>query len=72
MKTVFFRSHAPANRYNSLSPVGSDWWSSGIISKYKMVRNIPRDFFDPVEELDVTPLFQNGYFEWQEDATDVA
>ncbi|WP_435626516.1 putative phage abortive infection protein [Candidatus Ferrigenium straubiae] len=51
---------------NSLTPIGSNWWRQGFIEKYRMVQNIPKDFFDPKTELDVSSLFQSGYFEWEE------
>jgi hypothetical protein len=51
---------------NSLTPIGQNWWSHGFIEKYRMVQNIPRDFFDPNTELDVSFLFRSGYFEWEE------
>jgi len=33
--------------------------------KYRLVQNIPRDFFEP-HELDVSKLFPQNYFEWEE------
>ena len=51
---------------NSLSPMGKNWWKYEFIQNYKLVKNIPRDFFDPTEELDVNKLFEKGYFEWEE------
>lgn len=50
---------------NSLSPLGDKWWTTGFIFKYRLVKNIPADFFHPVFELDVATLFRYGYFEWQ-------
>lgn len=51
---------------NSLAPVGQNWWHKGLITKYRMVQNLPRDFFNPQTELDVNKLFEHGYFEWEE------
>jgi hypothetical protein len=51
---------------NSLTPVGHNWWKQGLIVKYRLVKNIPRDFFDPATELDADSLFKPGYFEWEE------
>ncbi len=51
---------------NSLAPIGRDWWRKGLIIKYRMVQNLPRDFFDPHSELDVSQLLDRGYFEWEE------
>ena len=51
---------------NSLSPMGRNWWKYKFIQRYRLVQNIPRDFFDPAKELDVGDLFEKGYFEWEE------
>ena len=51
---------------NSLTPVGHPWWEQNLIMNYKLVKNIPRDFLDPATELDMKPLFDPGYFEWEE------
>lgn len=51
---------------NSLTPIGQNWWKQGFMENYKMVQNIPKDFFDPKTELDVSSLFDSGYFEWDE------
>lgn len=50
---------------NSLAPVGHDWWKKGLLTRYRMVQNLPHDFFDPQSELDVSELFDHGYFEWE-------
>lgn len=51
---------------NSLSPMGANWWKTEFIVNYRMVQNIPRDFFNPVTEIDPSKLFDGGYFEWEE------
>jgi hypothetical protein len=51
---------------NSLTPVGENWWKNGYMLRYRLVQNIPRDFFDPETELDLSTLFPVGYFEWEE------
>lgn len=51
---------------NSLSPMGRNWWKYKFIQNYRLVQNMPRDFFDPTNELDVSALFEKGYFEWEE------
>jgi hypothetical protein len=51
---------------NSLAPIGNDWWKKGLIVKYRMVQNLPRDFFDPEDEFNVSKIFDCGYFEWEE------
>ncbi len=50
---------------NSLTPLGYVWWSDGHMLGYKLVKNLPRDFFDSLLELDAAKLFPTGYFEWQ-------
>jgi hypothetical protein len=53
---------------NSLTAVGHPWWQSGFMQTYRMVQNLPKDFFDPKRELDLDSLFSFDplYFEWQE------
>jgi hypothetical protein len=51
---------------NSLTPVGQNWWKKDLIDKYRLVKNIPPEFFDSSTELDTSTLFKPGYFEWQE------
>lgn len=51
---------------NSLTPIGQDWWKNKYIQTYRMVQNIPREFFDCSTELDMTTQFEPGYFEWEE------
>lgn len=54
---------------NSLSPIGHAWLSNGYLDKYKLVKNIPYNFFDPCTELDTSCLFKKGYFEWEDQIT---
>jgi hypothetical protein len=51
---------------NSLTPIGRNWWHENLIVKYRLVQNIPSEFFDTSTELDAKTLFAPGYFEWQE------
>ena len=46
--------------------MGRDWWDKNLIKEYRMVQNLPRDFFDSQTELDASKLFPTDYFEWQE------
>jgi hypothetical protein len=48
---------------NSLSDLGEDWWSSGLMHNYKFVKNIPEQFFDKNNEIDYLKCFPKGYFE---------
>jgi hypothetical protein len=54
---------------NSLCPLGDTWWKTGYIDTYKMVKNVPNEFFT-FDELDMTSLFEDGYFEWQTSPND--
>lgn len=52
---------------NSLTPLGKNWWDKGFIEKYRMVKNIPQDFFNKRTELDISRFFDGeNDFEWQE------
>lgn len=48
---------------NSLSPVGKSWWEKNLMIEYKMVQNLPIDFFDKATEFDVSTKFADDYFE---------
>ncbi|WP_289011937.1 putative phage abortive infection protein [Dyadobacter sp. 50-39] len=54
---------------NSLSPIGKSWNDIKLIARYKLVKNIPEDFFDPQKEINLTSYFPSDYFEWQENQT---
>jgi hypothetical protein len=49
-----------------LTPIGKNWWKHGLILKYRMVKNMPRRFLDPMSEVDTSTLFPKNYFEWEE------
>lgn len=51
---------------NSLTPMGQEWWNNDLIVRYRLVQNIPKDFFDPAIELETADLFKPRYFEWEE------
>ena len=51
---------------NSLTPIGQNWWTQGYMLNYRMVQNMPREFFDSSTELDMSSLFPSGYFEWED------
>jgi hypothetical protein len=50
---------------NSFSPIGSNWWDNRYILTYSLVKNIPKNFFDAHEEMDIIQFFPNNYFEWE-------
>ncbi|WP_432740652.1 putative phage abortive infection protein [Methylobacter sp. G7] len=51
---------------NSRTPMGRDWWDKKLMTSYGMVQNIPQDFFERDNELNIDELFNENYFEWQE------
>jgi hypothetical protein len=51
---------------NSLAPMGQNWWRKDLIKRYRMVQNLPQDFFDKTSELDIQSIFGPGYFEWED------
>jgi hypothetical protein len=51
---------------NSLTPIGQDWWENNYIVTYRMVQNLPRHFFDPSTEIDLSAIFPSKYFEWED------
>lgn len=57
---------------NSISPMGANWWKFGFLIKYKLVQNLPKNFFNPKDELDTNLLFPPRYFEWEEPAEDIS
>lgn len=50
---------------NSYSPIGSSWWDDEYIITYGLVKNIPKNFFDQHEELNIALDFPDNYFEWE-------
>lgn len=48
---------------NSLSSLGKKWWDGKLMIRYKLVKNLPKTFFDPVSEIDITTYFPKNYFE---------
>ncbi len=50
---------------NALSNLGKEWIDSKLICEYEMIKNIPRDFFDPDAELNIKKLFKDIKFEYE-------
>lgn len=52
---------------NSITSIGKSWWTKGFMNKYKMVQNIPENFFESNNEVDISDFFDDTepYFEWQ-------
>jgi len=53
---------------NSLTPMGRKWWTMNFMVRYKLVKNIPRMFFDRESEFDPCTKLPRGYFEWEQPA----
>lgn len=51
---------------NSLTPMGKSWWDRKFMIEYRMVQNLPRHFFDPASEIDLSVIFPVKYFEWED------
>lgn len=51
---------------NSLSPIGKTWNEEKLITRYRLIKNIPKGFFDEQTELNFEGKFDDDYFEWQE------
>jgi hypothetical protein len=50
---------------NSLSTIGAAWKTRGLIVRYHMIKNIPKDFFNPNTELDVPSVYPEVEFEYK-------
>ncbi len=50
---------------NALSPLGEAWMEKGFVNKFGIVKNIPKDFFDPKLELDLPAIFTGMDFEYK-------
>lgn len=50
---------------NSITFLGRVWWEEEFMIRYKMVQNIPDNFFHPENEIDLKEYFKPDYFEWQ-------
>lgn len=50
---------------NSLSTIGRAWKDKGLLVKYQMIKNIPKDFFDPNNELDIKKAYPEIKFEYE-------
>jgi hypothetical protein len=50
---------------NSLSTIGAAWKNEGLLVKYRMIKNLPENFFDPKVELDVAKIYPEIDFEYK-------
>lgn len=49
---------------NAFSRMGSAWVERGFLKKYELIKNIPKNFFNPQSELDLPALFPSIDFEY--------
>lgn len=51
---------------NSCSSLGQNWRSEGIIERYGLIKNLPKDFIDSENEVDIKKIYPHMLFEWEE------
>ncbi|QXP74710.1 putative phage abortive infection protein [Tenacibaculum sp. AHE15PA] len=51
---------------NSISKLGKPWKDENLIKTYRLIKNIPEDFFDPKKEIDIKELYPEMIFEYEE------
>lgn len=51
---------------NSLSYMGKEWKDDCLIERYKLIKNLPEDFFDKDKEINVKDIYPKITFEWEE------
>lgn len=51
---------------NSLSDLGNPWNEDNLIKRYRLIKNIPRDFFNSETEIDLKKYFKGLIFEYEE------
>ncbi|HCT85922.1 MAG: hypothetical protein A2X11_05955 [Bacteroidetes bacterium GWE2_42_24] len=51
---------------NSISSIGNRWKKEGLIKDYKLIKNIPHNFFDIDREIDIKEVYPDVIFEWEE------
>lgn len=57
--------------FNCLSVLGRKWLAEDLISKYQLIKNIPRDFMNSETEIDVKKAFPDVTFEWEEELKEI-
>lgn len=53
---------------NSISKLGKPWKDENLIKTYRLIKNIPEDFFDPKKEIDIKGIYPEMIFEYEEDS----
>lgn len=52
--------------FNSLSRLGKSWSKEGLITRYSLIKNLPKSFIDETKEVDVKTIYKEITFEWEE------
>lgn len=50
---------------NSLSVVGRAWKDRGLIVRHDLIKNVPKDFFDPATEVDPETIYPDVNYEYR-------
>ncbi len=53
---------------NSVSKLGRPWKDENLIETYRLIKNIPQDFFDTEKEIDIKEIYPEMIFEYEEEA----
>lgn len=51
---------------NSLSYLGQTWVKENLINEYKLIKNLPKNFFDEIAEINPKQIYPKLIFEWEE------
>jgi len=51
---------------NSISDIGTPWNDDNLMKIYRLIKNIPKNFFDNDKEIDLEQCFEGLIFEYQE------
>lgn len=52
--------------FNSVSRLGATWEKDNLITKYRLIKHIPKDFSDSETEINVKSIFPSLLFRWEE------
>ena len=50
---------------NIISHLGREWETSGLLSKYKVIKNVPENFLTFDKHITIKQLFPSIDFEWE-------
>ena len=52
--------------FNCISDLGKSWRRDDLIVKYRLIKNLPKNFIDERYEINVKDVFPDLIFEWEE------